>query len=72
MKKEVKKASKEEKLQSLIDYFIDNDISEFNTEILIHTNIQALGDKSFIDATRNGEWDLAWNVAELYVSGDLW
>jgi hypothetical protein len=29
------------------------------------------GYKNFIDVMRDGDWDLIWNVAQLYVDGDL-
>ena len=64
---------KENTLQSIIDFLLDNGVSEFNANILIHTNIPALGDtRNLIDTARDGEWDLAWNVVQLYIDGDLW
>lgn len=73
MKKNIKKPdSREEDLQAIIDFLVDNGVSDFSVNMLIHTNMPALGDdRSIMSCARNGEWNDAWNVAELYVSGDL-
>lgn len=73
MKKQFSKPSREETLQSLINYLTDNGVSDFNANILIHTNMEALGgNRSMLDEVRDGKWETVWNVAELYISGDLW
>jgi len=73
MKKQFTKPSREETLQSLINYLTDNGVSDFNANILIHTNMEALGgNRSMLDEVRDGKWETVWNVAELYISGDLW
>ena len=73
MKKQFSKPSREETLQSLINYLTDNGVSDFNANILIHTNMEALGgNRSMLDEVRDGKWETVWNVAELYISGDMW
>lgn len=63
---------KENNVQSVIDYLIDNGVSDFNTNLLIHLDIPALGEfRNIMDAARDGDWDLIWNVVQLYIDGDL-
>lgn len=72
MKKKTTEPSREQNLQSLVNYLGDNGVSDFNIEILIHTNMDALDDRNMLDKIRDGKWDQVWNVAELYIQGDLW
>jgi hypothetical protein len=73
MKKETTEPSREKKLQALIDYLVDNGVSDFNANILIHTNMPSFGGyRNMMDEIRDGNWDDVWNVAELYIQGDLW
>lgn len=60
-------------LQAIIDYLVDNGVSDFQANMLLHTNFPSLGDTSnLIDAAREGRWEDAWNTVELYIAGDLW
>lgn len=73
MKRQVTEASREPKLQAVIDYLVDNGVSEFNANILLHTNMPYLGgDRNLMNEVRDGDWDKVWNAVELYVSGDMW
>jgi beta-lactamase superfamily II metal-dependent hydrolase len=73
MKKETTTPSREESLQALINYLTDNGVTDFNANILIHTNMEAFGGhRNMLDEIRDENWDLVWNVAELYIQGDLW
>lgn len=72
MKREViPPAKKENKLQSIIDFLIDNGLSEFMADQFIHTNIPALGgDRNIVDCAQEDNWEDAWRVAEQYINGD--
>lgn len=73
MKKQITESKREENLQAVIDYLIDNGVTEFNTDIFLHTNLESLGGyRSLMDEMRDGKWDSVWNIVELYVSGDMW
>jgi hypothetical protein len=73
MKKTPKDHKRVNSLQAIIDYLSTNGLSDFDINILIHTNLPALGERrTIVDCTRNNEWDDAWNVVELYIAGDLW
>lgn len=64
--------TRENSLQGVIDFLIDNGLSEFNTNSLIHTDlVQFGGYRNMVDVARDGEWDLLWNVATMYINGDL-
>ena len=73
MKQRIELSEKRENnLQSVINFLIDNGTSEFDTNILIHTDlIQFGGYRNMVGVARDGDWDLLWNVAQLYVNGDL-
>lgn len=60
-------------VQSVIDYLIDNGVSETNTNILIHVNHPAMGseDMNIMKAAQEGKWDTIWNFVQLYIDGDL-
>ena len=63
---------KENSLQAIIDFLIDNGLSEFDTNIFIHTDlVQFGGYRNMVDVARDGDWEIAWTVAELYMNGDL-
>lgn len=73
MKKVIKEAKRENSLQAVVNYLIDNGLTEFDTNILIHTNLPALGgERSILRCIQDEEWDDAWSAAELYISGDMW
>ena len=73
MKKDTTEPSREQNIQSLVNYLTDNGVSDFNANILIHTNMEAFGGyRSMMDEIRDGNWESVWNIAELYVQGDLW
>lgn len=74
MKKNIKEPQgRPHDLQAIIDYLVDNGVSDFQVNMLIHTNMPALGGYASIQsATRDGRWAEAWNAAELYISGDMW
>lgn len=73
MKKQIKHHNRTNTVQALIDYLVDNGLTDFDTNILIHTNLPALGgDRSILRAAQEGNWDEAWGAAELYISGDMW
>ena len=60
-------------LQAIIDYLVDNGVSDFQVNMLIHTNMPVLGEsRNLIDATREGRWADAWRAAELYISGEIY
>jgi len=60
-------------LQAIIDYLVDNGVSEFNANMFIHTNLVMLGEyRNIVDEVQDGNWDKAWDAAELYISGDMW
>ncbi len=62
----------EESLQAIINYLVDNGMSDFQANMLIHTNMPALGeDTNLMDCARQGRWSEAWAATELYMSGDL-
>lgn len=62
----------EESLQAIIDYLVDNGLSDFQVNMLIHTNMPSLGEtRNIMDCVREGNWGEAWAAAELYMSGDL-
>ena len=65
-------AKRENKLQSIIDYLVDTGMTDFQVNMFIHTNLPALGEFGTIaECARDGKWDDAWRVTELYMSGDL-
>jgi predicted aldo/keto reductase-like oxidoreductase len=73
MKRKPTQAKRQESLQAIIDYLIENGVTEFNTNTLIHTNLSMLGVyRSINDEVRDKHWDKAWDAVELYVSGDMW
>ena len=73
MKKIVKQPQKEQSLQAIINYLVDNGLADFDANQFIHVNLPALGEyKNIVDCVREGKWDEAWSVTELYVAGDLW
>ena len=73
MKKQITEAKRENNLQAVINYLADNGVGDFNANILLHTNMPALGGhRNMMDEVRDGNWDQVWNVAELYISGDMW
>lgn len=73
MKKQSIEANREPRLQAVIDYLVDNGVSEINTDILLHTNMPALGGyRSIMNEVRDGNWDKVWDTVELYISGDMW
>ncbi len=73
MKKQSTEANREPRLQAVIDYLVDNGVSEINTDILLHTNMPVLGGyRSIMNEVRDGNWDKVWDTVELYISGDMW
>lgn len=72
MKKEIKPPIVEEdKLQAIIDFLVDNGMSEFQVNMFIHTNIPALGgDTTIMNCVQEGRWGEAWSVAKAYIDGD--
>lgn len=72
MAKEKVAPIREHKLQAIVDYLVDNGVSDFQVNILIHTNMPALNLKNIVDCVREDRWDDAWSAAELYISGDMW
>lgn len=73
MKKKPTEANRTERLQDVVDYLTNNGVTEFNADIFIRTNLPALGGyRSITDEARDGKWDKVWDMAELYVSGDMW
>lgn len=65
--------SREQNIQAVVDYLVDNGLSDFGANQLLHVNMPALGGyRSILDEVRDENWDTVWNVAELYVSGDMW
>lgn len=73
MKRKPTAPNKAQEVQAIIDYLVDNGVSEFNASMLLNTNLKALGGyRSMMDEVRDENWESAWNMAELYVSGDMW
>jgi len=73
MKRKIKDPNgHEESLQAIIDYFVDNGMSDFQANILIHTNMPVLDLRNIMDCVRENNWNEAWAAAELYMSGDMW
>lgn len=73
MKKKINSAEHEESLQAIVNYLVDNGVSDFQANMIIHTNFPSLGETSnLVDAAREGRWSDAWNTVELYIAGDLW
>lgn len=72
MKREIKPSERSESLQAIVNYLVDNGMSNFDAQQFIHTNLPALGEyRNIVDTIRDGKWDEAWSVAELYISGDV-
>ena len=64
-------AVKRNTVQALIEYLIDNGMSQHGANQFIHINIPALGgNKTVLDCATNNEWDKAWSVVEAYIAGD--
>lgn len=64
-------AIKENTLQAIIDYLVDNGMPEFGANIFIHTNLPVLGDNvSLLNCIQDNRWDEAWTVAQAYIAGD--
>jgi len=73
MKKKPTESTREPKLQAVIDYLIENGVSEFNADMLLSTNLPALGGyRTMRNEAQDGNWDKVWDMAELYISGDMW
>lgn len=73
MKKETTEPSREQSVQALVNYLVDNGVSDFNANQLLHVNMEAFGGyRNMLDEIRDGNWDNVWNVAQLYIDGDLW
>lgn len=72
MKKEIETPLvKKNTVQAIIDYLIDNGMSQMAANQFIHINIPALGgNKSILDCANDGGWDTAWAVTESYMAGD--
>lgn len=65
---------KKNNLQAVYDYLVSNKVTPFNANLLMHTNIPALGSEntSMYDAAEEGNWEVLWAVVQLYLDGDLW
>lgn len=64
-------AVKRNTVQALVDYLVDNGMSEMGANQFLHVNIPALGgNRSIMDCIVSKEWDTAWGVAESYMAGD--
>jgi hypothetical protein len=64
-------AIKEDSLQAIIDFLIDNGMSEFSADMFIHMNIPALGgDRSILNCAQEEKWEDAWRVSQAYIDGD--
>lgn len=74
MKKNINEPnSRPQDLQAVIDYLVDNGVSDFQVNLLIHTNMPVLGEYSnMVGAARDGRWAEVWNAAELYISGEVY
>ena len=73
MKNKPTEPNKAQETQAVIDYLVDNGVSEFNATMLLNTNLKALGGyRSMMDEVRDNNWGKVWEMAELYVSGDMW
>lgn len=72
MKREVKEpVNKRNTLQSLIDFLVENGMTQFSANQFVHINIPAIGgDKNIMNLIQEGNWDDAWGVAESYIRGD--
>ncbi len=73
MKRKITPHKREESVQAVIDYCIDNGLTEFDTNILIHTNLPYLGGyRTLLMEMQEGNWDKVWDYLDLYFAGDLW
>lgn len=67
MKKKVT-PSRENSVQAVVDYFIDNGVTPFTANQLLHFNWPSLGEyRTLMDEVRDNNWERIWDVAELYI-----
>jgi hypothetical protein len=58
-------------LQAIIDFLVDNGMSEFDIDRFIHLNLPALGGyTNIMDCVREDRWEDAWRVSKQYIDGD--
>ncbi len=68
-KHKISEPSRRETVQAVVDYFIDNGVSQFTANQLLHMNWPSLGDfRTLMDEIRDGNWDKVWYTAELYIT----
>lgn len=65
-------AVKENNLQAIIAFLVDNGMSEFDIDRFIHINLPALGGyTNIVDCVREDRWEDAWRVSKQYIDGDF-
>ena len=62
---------KKDTVQAIVDFLVENGMSQMGANQFLHVNIPVLGgNKSIMDCIVNKEWATAWGVAESYMAGD--